>query len=92
MAASPREPNGRRGADANLSRVASKVGRLRLARGLTQEELARRCGLGKRTVERYDQGHTKNPPISQLLALAQALGCELEEIIEDAWRPGRQAP
>lgn len=84
-----RKPN-RRGADANLSRVASKVGRLRLARGLTQQELARRCAVSKATIERYDHGEVINPPIRQLLALALALRCELDEIIEDDWRPRNQ--
>lgn len=87
MAGDGRNP--RRGADENLSRVASKAGRLRLQRGLTQAELARRCGIGKRTVERYDQGAVKNPPIRQLLSLAQTLGCDLDDLIEDEWHPRR---
>ena len=61
--------------------------RRRKALDLTQDALARQAGIGKRTVERYDQGKVKNPPIRQLLALAAVLGCSLDDIIEDAWRP-----
>jgi transcriptional regulator with XRE-family HTH domain len=71
--------------------VASKLGRLRLERGLTQDALARQAGVGKRTIERYDQGKVKNPPIRQLLALAAVLDCELDDIIEDDWRPARRS-
>jgi transcriptional regulator with XRE-family HTH domain len=79
-----------RGADPNLSRVASKIGHLRLARGLTQDAVARQAGMGKRTVERYDRGEVKNPPIRQLLAFAQVLDCSLEDIVEDHWRLRRR--
>ena len=44
-----------------------------------------------RTVERYDQGQVNDPPVRQLLALAQVLGVELDDILEDAWRPRRRA-
>jgi transcriptional regulator with XRE-family HTH domain len=77
----------RRGPSLDVSLLDSRLRRVRRERGLTQEELARRAGVNKRTIERYDHAEVTNPPVRQLLALAHALECDLDDLIEDAWRP-----
>lgn len=47
---------------------------------LTQEELASQAGLDPITVRRIEKGQTPDPIASTLLALADVLGCSIEEL------------
>ncbi len=62
------------------------IERLRIAGGWTQEDLAKRAGISLRTLQRIETRETSNPPIRYLGNLAIALGCEIEDLIEPAWR------
>lgn len=66
--------------------LATNLQRLRLERGLTQEDVAYRSGLTRYTYQKYEKGESKpgtpaNPTIRTLLAMSQALDVELTEIL-----------
>jgi transcriptional regulator with XRE-family HTH domain len=54
--------------------------------GLSQRALAARTGISLRTLQRIERLEVDNPPIRYLTNCAIVLGCELEELIESAWR------
>lgn len=56
-----------------LSSIAANVRRLRLRRGLTQEQLAELASLETRTVQHLETGNA-NPTAAVLVAIADALG------------------
>ena len=51
--------------------------RLRMERGLSQEDLARRLGTSKQAISRYENG-ARVPKISTVSALAAALAAPLD--------------
>jgi DNA-binding XRE family transcriptional regulator len=55
-----------------------RVRELRLARGLSQAQLAEVSGLSVRTIQRIERG--ANPGLESMRLLAAALGVELEEL------------
>jgi transcriptional regulator with XRE-family HTH domain len=67
-------------------RPRSRLFERRKAAGLSQRELAKRTGISLRTLQRMERLEVDNPPIRYLVNCAIALGCELEELIEPAWR------
>lgn len=50
----------------------------RLDLGLTQREVGERSGIGQNLVNAYETGHTHSPMLSKVMAIADALGCDLE--------------
>jgi transcriptional regulator with XRE-family HTH domain len=62
-----------------LKRFALRLRALRVAAGLTQTELADRCGLHKLTVGRLEAGR-QEPKWQTLLILAEALGANLHAL------------
>jgi transcriptional regulator with XRE-family HTH domain len=64
----------------------TKLHQARLARGVTQEELAWFTGISRRTLQRIERGDMSNPPIRYLTNCALVLGLELDDLIEDEWR------
>lgn len=52
----------------------------RLQRNLTQEGLAERAGLDRKTVNRIEQGHT-SASLDHLLLIADALGVPLSVLV-----------
>lgn len=64
----------------------TKLARLRLARGLSQAQLAREVGLTRTTYWRLEAGHVPNPRLRMLVNCAIALDVELDAVIEDQWR------
>lgn len=56
--------------------IGSALRDARRAAGLQQEELARRAGVSRMTVQRLEAG-TIDPRVSTVLVLARALGLEL---------------
>lgn len=59
-------------------------GRLRLARearGLTQEELARRVNVTASTVSKWEQGARANPQSRAMVAVAALLGVSLDWLL-----------
>lgn len=56
--------------------------RLRLERGLSQEELAERAGMASHAhISRLESGH-KQPTVEMLFRLAGALGMEAWEVVK----------
>lgn len=62
------------------------LARVRMARGLTQEELADAIGISLPTYRRLERKDMQNPGLRYLANAALALGVELDLLIEDEWR------
>ena len=61
---------------------------LRERAGLTQEELARRCGIPLRTYQRWETGETAaRPSIRQIKALCRELNILVEELPDELGPP-----
>lgn len=60
----------------------ANVRRLRNRLGVSQEELAARCGLHRTYVGSVERGE-RNVSLLNILRLAQALGCRAEELLRD---------
>ena len=56
--------------------IADRVAEQRLARGLSQKQLAERCGTTQSAIARLEAGG-RPPRIDTLLRIANALDCEL---------------
>jgi DNA-binding XRE family transcriptional regulator len=61
----------------------AKIRRLRLHTGVTQIELAERAGVGHMTISRIERGEIEEPRISTLRKLADALGIQVRDLLED---------
>lgn len=72
------------------ARVRSRLFERRLAAGLSQRQLAERAGLSLRTFQRLERLEMDNPPLRYLTNCAVVLGCDLEDLIEPAWRTFKQ--
>jgi transcriptional regulator with XRE-family HTH domain len=68
------------------SKAETMLARVRMARGLTQEELAEAIGISLPTYRRLERKDMDNPGIRYLVNAALALGVELDLLIEDEWR------
>jgi len=64
----------------------TRIEQLRRRSELSQEELAAKARISVRTLQRLEHRELTNPPIRYLANLAIVLGCELEDLIEPAWR------
>lgn len=62
------------------------VRQLREHRGLTQERLARECGLDRTYVGGIERGE-RNPSFTNIVRLAAALGVRPSELLQRAERP-----
>ena len=60
-----------------FARIADQVVEQRLARGLSQQELAKLCTTTQSAIARLESGG-RPPKIDTLLRIADALDCELE--------------
>ena len=63
-------------------KLATVIRKLREARGLTQEELAKRAGIKRPYVSHLESGVRKNPSLPTLKKLARALGVPVGELLE----------
>lgn len=63
----------------------SALKRMRQEKGITQKELAEKSGVSQRTIQAYEQGRKdiNKASVSSVLAMSNALGCNLSEIIDD---------
>lgn len=64
----------------------TRIEQRRIAAGLTQRELAARAEISLSTLQRIEQLENSNPGVRYLANIAGVLGCEIEDLIEDAWR------
>ena len=80
------------------TKAETKLARVRMSRGVTQEELADAIGISEPTYRRLERGLMPSPPLGYLVNAAKALGVPLRELVEDAWlewhtlRADRPAP
>ena len=56
------------------------VRQIRLAKGLSQAELARRCDLSREYINKIEAGKY-DPPLSTINALAEALGVSVAKLL-----------
>jgi DNA-binding XRE family transcriptional regulator len=63
--------------------LAKRLQRLRDARKLSQEELARRSGLSVSTIRQIEQGRAPDPRISTVAALARGLGVTFDALLAE---------
>ena len=63
----------------------TKLQEQRTASGITRQQLSELSGVNVRMIERYEQGERdiNGAKIKTLLRLCKALGCNLEDIIDD---------
>ena len=59
-----------------------RLAALKTENGLTTDELSRRSGVPKGTLNKLLNGETRNPTIATLAALAEALGCPIAQLTE----------
>lgn len=78
----------------NWDRYAVELGhslkRHRNAHGLSQEQLAYEAGLSRYTYQKFEKGESMpgtpaNPSLRNIMALAQALGVSLDELLPTPW-------
>ena len=60
--------------------VGNRIREMRLASGLTQQEVADRAGITQNAVFRIEGGET-NPQLATLQQISSALGCSVREIV-----------
>ena len=70
--------------------VGANIKAVRRALGLKQEDLAEKLGLTQANISRIESS-VKGPSIETLLAIAEALGCDVKELmgVEDSARSSR---
>jgi transcriptional regulator with XRE-family HTH domain len=62
----------------------------RLEHGLSQERLAYAAGLSRFAYQQFEKGESKphtpaNPSLKNIMAIAQALGIELDDLLPSQW-------
>ncbi len=67
--------------DAALVRLGKRARRLRLAKGLSQEDLAERAALDAKHYQAFEGGQT-NVTFATLLGISRALGVKLSELLK----------
>ena len=55
----------------------------RLKKGITQIELSEKSGVKQSIISNIETGDTKNPRIDTVYRLAAALGCKLDDLVEE---------
>lgn len=58
----------------------SKIAEIRIARGLTQQQLADRSGIYLSTLSRWECGH-RSPTVANLMKIAIALDVSIEDLL-----------
>ena len=61
--------------------LANNVKRLREAKGLSQEKLARLADVANNTLIKMESGENKNPTLETLKKVAKALGVSVDNLI-----------
>ena len=67
----------------------SPLARLRLEKGLTQQQLAQKIGCMGKDISRWECGFC-NPGATYLVKLAAALDCSIDALLQDE-KPGNKA-
>lgn len=72
--------------DAFAAALGINIQRLRVKRGLSQDDVAYGAGVGRTTYQRLERGAARtessaNPSLRNVMAIAQALGVEIEDLL-----------
>ena len=62
--------------------LANNVKRLREAKGLSQEKLARLADIANNTLIKMESGENKNPTLDTLKKVAKAFGVSVDDLID----------
>ena len=65
----------------NNQNLAKNIERLRKAKGLSQEKLARLADVANNTLIKMESGENKNPTLETLKKVAEALEVSVDELI-----------
>lgn len=68
----------------------SPVRQLRKRLGLTQQELAQRCGTNQQLIQRIEAGHT--PKVDLAIRVAEQLRVEIHDLFPDMYSPEFRGP
>jgi transcriptional regulator with XRE-family HTH domain len=68
---------------ATVATTGTKLKRERRGEGLTQAELAKRSGVAQSTIAQIEGGARPNPHPGTLKKLAEALGVDTRELLDD---------
>ena len=66
----------------NNQNLAKNIERLRKAKGLAQEKLARLADVANNTIIKIEAGKNQNPTLETLKKAAQALGVRVADLIK----------
>lgn len=61
--------------------LANNIKKLREAKGLSQEKLARAADVANNTLIKMESGENKNPTLDTLKKVAKALGVSVDDLI-----------
>ena len=61
--------------------IGERIKKIRLEKGMTQKELAEKCGLFDSAIRRYESGR-QNPKIGTVQKIAMALDVNIGDIVE----------
>jgi transcriptional regulator with XRE-family HTH domain len=76
-----------KGESFELKDIAKRLAAIRVKRGLTQAELARRCRLTRQEINYFETG-ARIPSLEHLLRIARALDLPLQRFLSGSNRPG----
>jgi len=65
-----------------MSNITKNLRKLRKAKGLSQEKLARLADVANNTIIKIEAGKNKNPTIGTVQKIAKALGVSIEDLIK----------
>ena len=66
----------------NNQNLANNIKKLREAKGLSQEKLARLADVANNTLIKMESGENQNPTLDTLKKVAKALGVSIKELIK----------
>ena len=66
----------------NNQNLSKNIKRLREAKGLSQEKLARLANVANNTLIKMETGENQNPTLETLKKVAQALGVSVDDLIK----------
>lgn len=58
-----------------------KVKALRMRKGMTQEELSKKAGISRQTLNYIETGKTVNITVGTLMKLAEVLECKADDLV-----------
>ena len=65
-----------------MSNIANNLRKLRKAKGLSQERLARLANVANNTIVKIEAGKNKNPTLNTLKKIAKALEVNVDDLIK----------